>query len=347
MNTGKKLPAILSRKNIIISALAIFLLVLPFMTNNNFIISTFVYCFIFAALGVAWNLIGGYGAQISWCHSAFVAIGSYTGFILYLNTGISPFAAVPVAMVISFVVSTVIGYGTFRLKGVFFSLATIAFAEIVRIVILYFKNLTGGAAGLYVRYIGNNFWSLSFQHDRPFYYIMFAIMALVLLFTSRFEKSKIGHYLGAIKGDEDAATSLGIKTINVKLIAFQISAMIASAVGVFYAFFLIYIDPYKICSMDFSVKIGIVAIIGGLGTLWGPVLGAFLLTPLIQIADSLPFMAKYGGASQMLYGLVLILIVIFKPQGLITLFQKTPDQKTKMETSALSGEETVKEAGTT
>lgn len=300
--------------------LGVVFILIPLLTNNNFIISTLTYCFVFAGFGVAWNLIGGYGAQISWCHSAFVAIGAYTGYLMYLKTGLSPFAAIPVGMLVSLGVATVIGYGTFRLRGAFFSLATIAFAEIVKIVLLYFADFTGGARGISIPYKGSSFLDLTFKNDIPFYYIMFGVMAAVLLITWLFERSKTGRYLGAIKGDEDAAISLGIKTFRTKLTAFQLSAVICSGIGTIYAFFLTYIDPLNICGIDLSIKIGICAIIGGLGTLWGPVLGAFLIIILTQVTSE--YLGAIGGASLMLYGLIMVLIVIFRPAGIISFFVK-------------------------
>jgi branched-chain amino acid transport system permease protein len=240
----------------------------------------------------------------------------------------------PVGMGLSFIAATLIGYGTFRLRGVFFSIATIAFAEILRVLILVFKSFSGGASGLYTTYAGNSFIRLTFRNDTPFYYIMLVVLSLVVFYTSRFEKSKIGYCLGAIKGDEDAAESLGIETFKIKLLAFQISAMITAVVGSIYASFLTYIDPTTICGMDLSVKIGVVAIMGGVGTLWGPVLGAFIIVPLIEITSIL--MGQQGG-SQLLYGLALVLVVIFKPTGIISLFagrkkkDKFPSMSVKME----------------
>ena len=166
-----------------------------------------------------------------------------------------------------------------------------------------------------------------FYDDIPFYYIMLALLAIVIIFTAWFERSKNGYYLGAIKGDEDAAISLGIDSFKVKLHTFQISAVIAAAVGTFYGFFLTFIDPPSICSLDFSVKIGIGAIIGGIGTLWGPVLGAFVVNIMTQLLNS--WFSDIGGLSQCLYGLALVLVVIFRPKGLISFFPSAKKSKTK------------------
>lgn len=322
---------------VVIAASALLLLVIPFLTDNNYIITTLVYCFVFASLGVAWNMIGGYGAQISWCHAVFVALGAYSSMILYKKLGVTPFLSIFVGMALAVVLATIIGYGTFRLRGPFFSLSTIAFAEIVRIVIQFWGSLTGGASGYSVPFKGESFLNLMFKNDTPFYYIMFFVLAVVIAFTAWFEKSKIGHYLGAIKGDEDAAISLGINSFQVKLRTFQISAAIAAAVGTFYGFFLTFIDPPSVCSLDFSVKIGIGAIIGGIGTLWGPVLGAFVVNILTQLLNS--WFSDIGGLSQCLYGLALVIVVAFRPGGLISFFPGYHKDKKKRTRTAKEGGE--------
>lgn len=315
------LKALMGRKSSkVLLGLVLVLLVLPMMSRDKFFLSSMVMTFLFAAFGVSWNIIGGYGAQISWCHAAFAACGAYTSFLAQNYLGLSPFLTIPVGMVISYLLATLIGYGTFKLRGSFFSIATIAFAEILKIILLYFRDFTGGASGKWIVYKGNNFWELTFKSDVPYYYITFVLLLLILAVTAVFEKSKTGYYLSAIKGDEDAATSLGIETFKVKLTAFQLSSVLASLVGTIYAYYLTYIDPYAICGMDLSVKIGMMAIVGGLGTLLGPVLGAFVLVPLTQISSAL--LGHVSGASMFLYGVVLVLVVLFKPEGLIALFTK-------------------------
>jgi len=308
---------------IALSVIVLLTLLYPLTKPSNYMISTLVTCFVFSALGVCWNLIGGYGAQISWCHAAFVAIGAYTGMICYNSFGLSPLLSMPIGMLIAFVISTIIGNMTFRLRGTYFSIATIAFAEIVRVLLIYFEPITGGSLGAYVTYSGQNPFNLIFSNDTPFYYIMLAALTIIVFITSRFEKSKIGYSLRAIKGDEDAAFSLGIKTFRVKLNAFQLSAVMTSAIGTLYAFFLTFIEPKGISGLDLSVKIGVVAIVGGVGTLWGPVLGAFIIIPLIELAGT---MLGQSGATQLLYGLALVLVVMFKPDGVISLFNRKAKQ---------------------
>lgn len=320
IESEKGLKARVLKPGVVIpAALLAALLLIPVFSHSNYLITILVNCMAFAIFGLSWNIIGGYGAQISWCSAAFVAVGAYVNFIMTNELNISPFVTLPLGMALSYGMATVIGYGTFRLRGAYFSIATIAFAETLRAAIQYFKPLTKGTAGIYLTYRGENFWLLTFPNDRPFYFIMLFLLVLTLFLTYRFTVSKTGHYLSCIKGDEIAAESLGIETFKVKLKAFQVSAMMMSVAGCFYASFLTYISPASTCSFDLSIKIGVVAIIGGVGTLWGPVLGAFIIVPLIELAAKL---LGASGSSNVLYGLMLIVIVIFRPTGVLPLLEK-------------------------
>lgn len=310
---------LLSRKYISGYVLLVIALLIPAVSKGNYIISVLVNCMFFAAMASCWNIIGGYGGQVSWCHASFVAVGAYANFILNAEFGLSPFLSIPVGMIIACVIATVIGYATFRLHGPYFSIATIACGEAIRVLIQHFDSVTKGAAGMYVTYRRPDFWALTFANDIPFYYIAIALVLLMVLVTYVFTKSKTGYYLSAIKGDETAAESLGIETFKIKLKAFQLSAMMASVVGCFYASFLTYIAPTSTASFDLSMKIGVVAIVGGVASLWGSVIGGFVVVLLIEITSVL-FGA--AGGSQMVYGLLLILVIIFKPEGIIGFFQK-------------------------
>ena len=287
--------------------------------RGNYIITILIQCLAFSIFGICWNILGGYGAQISWCSAAFVAIGAYTNFIFQRFFEISPFVTLPLGVIISFLFSTAIGYGTFRLRGPYFSIATIAFAETLRSFLQFSQNITKGSAGIYITFRKDSLWALTFRNDTPFYYIILVLMLLALFFTYRFTKSKTGYYLSCIKGDEDAAQSLGIETFKIKLKAFQISAMMMTIAGAFYGSFLTYISPFSTASFDLSIQIGVVAIVGGVSTLWGPVLGAFIVIPLIEITGKL---LGQRGSSTILYGFLLIIIVIFCPKGLIHLFSQ-------------------------
>ena len=332
---------LLSARNAVpLGGLAI-LLIIPLFVTSNYHISILITCMAFSVFAVAWNIIGGYGNQVSWASSAFVAIGAYTNFILGAGGPfafeVSPFVSLPLGMVLSYIMATIIGYGSFRLRGAYFAIATIAFAEAFRSAIQFFSDFTRGTIGLFVPYRGNNFWGLSFSNDRPFYYIFVILLVLSLVFCNWFVKSKTGYYLSCIKGDEDAAQSLGIETFKIKLRAFQVSAVMMAVAGAFYASFLTFISPASTASFNLSIMIGIAAIIGGTGTLWGPVLGAFIIVPLIEIAG---IWLGASGASNVLYGLLLVVMVMYRPQGLITVFYALGDkiQKNRKNAAAAKGE---------
>ena len=295
---------------------------IPSIIKDNYIVSIILTCFLYGSFGMSWNVLGGFGGQISWCHSAFAAIGAYTALIFYNFFGISPLLSMPIGVLLSYGFATLLGPVTLRYRGPFFAITTIAFAEILRVLLLNLNTITGGSAGLYVRYNGEQPWNLVFSSDKPFYYIALLLLVIVLLVTKYVENSRMGYYLRAIKGDEDAAQSLGMDTPAVKLHAFQLSAAIISVAGMVYGCYMGYIEPQTMCGLDLSIRIGAVVIIGGVGRVWGPILGAFIVIPAIEFASA--YMGNMGGVggTQLFYGLILIIVVILRPQGLISLFDK-------------------------
>ena len=295
-----------------LAAVLIILLLIPLLKPSNYVITIFIQCMIFGALGVTWNIIGGYGGQIGWCHAAFVAVGAYTSAIIYSSAGITPLLTFPLGMLLSVALATIIGTVSFRYRGPFFAITTIAFAEIVRVLLIYFRDLTKGTAGLAIPYHGASPLNLVFDNDTPFYYIMLFLMCVVVFISWRFTNSKTGYYLRAIKGDETACRTLGIDSGRVKLISFQLSAALAAMIGTVYAFFQTFIAPDAIAGLDFTIRIVSCVIIGGIGTLFGPILGAFIVIPLIEVANKL-----ITTGSQMIFGIMLVAIVILQPSGVI------------------------------
>lgn len=314
----KKLDPFVKKNIRFFMAFAVVFCILPLAVNQNYLISMLVQCFLYAAMGVAWNLIGGYAGRVSIGHSAFLAVGAYTSYILYLNFNISPLIGMWIGAAIAGVLAFLIGKVCLGLKGTFFTLATIAFAEIFKNLLLHFRGLTNGSYGLILTYRGDDPLNLQFGSKLPFYYIALILLLLIILFNIFFERSKIGYYLKAIGEDEEAARSLGLDTYKVKQRTFIISAVLTSIVGTIFGFYLTYIMPTSIASTPVSIKIIIVAVIGGAGLLWGPVLGAFIVIPLTELVNAT--LGSLGGANTMIYGVALILIIIFQPNGVLALF---------------------------
>ena len=307
------------KKNVkILLVFAVAFALLPLAVRQNYFISMLVQCFLFAAMGVSWNLIGGYADRVSIGHSSFLAVGAYTAYILYLDLNITPLLGMLAGMVIAAILALFIGRLCLGLRGTFFSLSTIAFAEIFKNLLLHFREITNGSYGLMLTFRGDDPINLQFESRVPFYFIALILLVAIVLFNIFFERSRFGYYLKAIGEDEDAARSLGLDTYKVKLKTFVISAALTSLVGTMYGFYLTYIMPTSIASTPVSIKIIIVAVIGGAGLLWGPVLGAFILIPLTELVNAT--LGSLGGANTMIYGLVLVLIIVFQPRGVLTLF---------------------------
>ncbi len=312
---------------IIMGVLLVAACVFPLFSTSNYLISVGVTIFTYTALGTAWNIISGYAGQSCWCMASFMAIGSYTTFILANDYGISPWISLVPGMLLSVLLSLIVGAICFKQRGMGFTLTTVAMAEIIRVVLVYFSDLTGGTSGLYMTYRENSLWKLTLKSNIGFFYIMLAICVISIVISYFVEKSRLGYYLRAIGADQDAAESLGINPYATKMMAFMISAALASAIGTFYACFLAYIDPNAISSLAISTKIGSMAIVGGLGHLFGPLIGAVILIPVQEIANSL---LGSSGSGVLLYGLVLVGMIVLKPGGVISFFIKDENAAQKI-----------------
>jgi branched-chain amino acid transport system permease protein len=296
------------------------LILYPQIATRNYFVSVGVTFLAYATLGTSWNIIGGYAGQVSWCHASFLAIGAYTSYLLAVYFHVSTWISLLIGIGISLISAFIIGSISFRLSGTFFSLLTISFGEIVRVLLLYKKDITHGANGMSITYKEDNWYALTFRSDKTYYYLMLTVLVASIFVVYKIERSRLGYYLRAIKADQDAAESLGIEIHKVKLKAFLISAVIASIVGTFYSSFLSYIDPSTVASMDVSTKIGTMSIVGGLGTLFGPLIGAAILIPLTEVANAL---LGSLGTGMLLYGLVMLLIMVYRPGGVISFFKRS------------------------
>jgi branched-chain amino acid transport system permease protein len=289
------------------------LLVLPFWIPSNWqnlLISTFYYAY----LGQAWNILGGYAGQLSLGHAAFFGIGAYASAVLAIHLGISPWLGMLAGAALAAILSLGIGYLGFRfgLRGFYFVLLTLAAAEICRLVALHLPIL-GGYTGLFIAFRPNP-WQFQFRGKIPYYFIALAFLAGSCAIAWLIQRSKLGTYLVAIREDEDASEALGVDTFRYKMIAYAVSAALTALGGTFYAYFQFYLQPNSVLHINHSVDIMIRPIVGGSGTILGPVLGSFLLELLGEFSRTY-FAAGTAGLSVVIYGLLLIVVVLFLPRG--------------------------------
>jgi branched-chain amino acid transport system permease protein len=318
--------------------------IFPIVNTNQYLVRVLMEVFFFAAMGNAWNIIGGFGKQTSWASSVFFAVGSYTSIILFTRYGgVSPWISVILGMAFAAGLAVIIGKPCFRLRGVFFSIATIACTTIFRQMLIYFESFTGGSLGLSFKIRkGNSLWNLHFDSDIPFYYIALIWMLITVAIVIYIERNKLGYFLRAICEDQDAAESLGIESAKIKLKAFVVSSMMLAFTGTIYVFKTGFAEPNTLASHDMAIRIGIVAILGGMGYVWGPTLGALISVLLLEISNT--YLQDFGGgaAGWALYGLLIVLIVLFRPNGLISLFDAFKERfaKRKVMKSIKKGETT-------
>jgi len=290
------------------------LVVLPFWIPSNWqnlLISTFYYAY----LGQAWNLLGGYAGQLSLGHAAFFGVGSYTAAVLAAHLGVSPWIGMFAGAVLAVLLSQGIGYLGFRfgLRGFYFILLTVAAAEICRLVALHLPIL-GGYTGLFIQFRPDP-WRFQFKGKIPYYFVSLGFLAAASGIVWLVSRSKMGAYLVAIREDEDAAEGLGVDTFRYKMLVYALSAALTALGGTFYAYYQFYLQPNTVLSLNHSVDIMIRPIVGGSGTILGPILGSLLLELLGEFSRTV-FAAGTAGLSVAMYGVLLIVVVLFLPRGL-------------------------------
>jgi len=296
------------------------LLVAPQLLRDEYYLHVLVGILLFAYMASAWNIVSGYTGQLSLGHSALCGIGGYLSTLLFIYGGLSPWFGMLVGGLAAMAVGVLIGYPCFRLRGPYFTLTTIAFAEILRIWVENTDELFGielrGAQGLLVPLKGNAPLLFQFNSKLAYYYIILIMLLVVLGVTLWMERSRMGFYLKAIRADQDGAEALGINSTRYLLSAMALSSFLTALGGSFYAQYFRYINPERNMGLDLSIEVALMGIVGGQGTVLGPVLGAFLLTPAGEISRSL-LGGKLMGLHLVIYGLVLVLAVLFLPKGLI------------------------------
>ncbi|MBC2734757.1 MAG: branched-chain amino acid ABC transporter permease [Desulfobacteraceae bacterium] len=315
------------------------LLIIPLFYESTFVLHMYTLIFFYTALTAAWN-IPAFGGQLSLGHASFFGIGAYTAAILYVNYGVSPWIGIVAAAAAAMVGGLVLSLPLIRLRGPFFTLASIAFAEVLRMIAIDWRSLTNGSVGINIPF-KPSLMNLTFQSGMPFYYISLALAVGVVYLTYRIRSSALGFHLRAAASDDEAAKALGVNTTLTHFIALMWSSGITGVLGLFYVFYIYVLEPQTFFSLDlFSLQPALNGIIGGMGTVWGPVIGAILMTPLGE------FLRFYLGTIQqglnfVVYGLVLVLTVRFIPGGIVSLLTPMIKRKKAKKTANLPKETEV------
>ena len=296
------------------------LIALPLFAGN-YALSVVTLILYFAYTGQAWNVMMGFAGQLSLGHSLYVGVGAYAAGGLFFHYGIGPWAGLPLAILLCVALGLVIGFLAFRfgISGVYFALLTIAFAEFTRIGFDHLDWL-GGPGGMFLKVAQRDVWDVLNFRGPPlmYYYAMLGLCSFAFLLCFCLLKSKAGYYWQAIREDEEAAQALGINTFRWKMLAVAISSAMTAVSGVFFAFYYNNLFPEQIFHISRSIEIILGPIIGGVGTLFGPILGAAVLTLLSDgITDGLAALGwEIPGIKQVFYGVVLLAVVMFLPNGI-------------------------------
>ncbi|HET9491270.1 MAG TPA: branched-chain amino acid ABC transporter permease [Methylomirabilota bacterium] len=290
--------------------------VTPLVVHDAFFLDALVLVLLWGAISAAWNVAGGYAGQVSLGHSAFFGIGAYSAALLSTRWQQSPWLGMLVGVLVSLVAGALIGYLSNRLRGPYFALSTIAFSQVLLILVSRWRGFTAGSEGIPVPF-RPGFWTLGLDHV-AWVYLALALAILYYAVQRYFERSRIGYQLAGVREDEDAAQALGIPSRRLKIFAVTLSAAMTAMVGTLWAQYVGFVDPYYVFSVDLSIRFALNAIIGGLGTALGPFLGSLLITTIETYLRATFSGVKTGfaGIYLVFYGCVLILVVRFVPEGL-------------------------------
>lgn len=330
------------------------LFILPTIVESTYALHMMILIFINVTVGSAWNIIGGYTGQYSVGHAAYFGAGAYTVMMLLQFRQVAPWWGVWAGAAVSVLVALIIGSICFRLRGPYFVLASIAVAEIFRVSALNLKDITNGAEGILVTeipplVIGGRLIT-DWVSKVPFYYAGLSFALIVILVSWLVRRSKLGYFFQAIREDQDAAHSLGISLTLYKNAALILSAIFTALAGSLYAIYVGFIDPSTVLGLDLSVQIVMIAIIGGIGTIGGPIVGALVLVPLAEalrsnvITDALiriglvseesaagAFLKEHlSQAHVLIYGILVVIVILFMPEGVLGFAKKLANRKAKV-----------------
>ncbi|MCJ7829873.1 MAG: branched-chain amino acid ABC transporter permease [Desulfobacterales bacterium] len=313
MHKNRRFPALLG----------VFLLVVgaaPLVIQDTQFQHLLIMLLLYATLSQSWNLIGGYAGQVSFGHAAFFGLGAYGSLALLRNWGLTPWVGMLIGALAAVFLAVVIAAPVFRLKGHYFAISTFAIAEVIRELFLSWEWVDG-AIGLEAPVLEPGLASFMFYKTKlPYHFIVLGFFSLVMFLVYRIDRSRMGYYFRAIKQslqhNMDTAQALGVNSARYKLYALMISAFCTAICGAFYAQYILHIEPATVLSLDISIKIVLVTVLGGVGTLWGPLLGAALLIPLQEYSRI--WLGGTGrGIDLIVLGGLIVIICIFEPNGIV------------------------------
>lgn len=301
------------------------ILLFPFCVKDPIYLNLMILVYFYAYLSMSWNIMGGFAGQLSLGHAVFALIGSYVTTLLFLRWHISPWFGMFAGGIAASAVSVIIGYPCFKLRGAYYALSTLAFAELGRILITNTDSFLGfkvnAARGLLLPALGHAPLQFQFVDKRYYYYIILIFCILLLVSLQAINHSRLGYYLAAIREDQEAAQALGINVPLAKLGAGIISAFYTALGGVFYTQYVLFTSAQSVGGMHMSLEMVFITIIGGAGTILGPILGSFFMTPLAELTRAW-FGGTYFGIHLVFYGATLIVVIKFMPSGIIHPLEK-------------------------
>jgi branched-chain amino acid transport system permease protein len=288
------------------------------LIQTNYILSVATLTLIFMIASLGWNIISGFGGQISFGHSIFFGIGAYATAILQSRYEGNAYVGLLLGVLLAAVVAALLGWLTLRLRGIYFALSTFALTLVFAILTGHYRDFTGGEVGLTLPLGQDDPLEFAFSNRLVYYYIALPLAAAAFVVTWMVLRSRLGLQLRAIQADQDAAQACGVVAFRVKLVALVLSAVLAAFSGFLYVQYIGFIDPESAFGAAVATQIAVIAFVGGAGKLWGPVLGAALLVPLQQLLNS-QLSAYPAGFNLVIYGLVILVILSIEPRGLMSL----------------------------
>lgn len=293
----------------------------PLAIHDVYLRNVLVLTLLYAAISQSWNILSGYCGQISLGHALYFGAGAYATSVLFVHYGIVPWVGMAVGGVIAALLALIIGYPCFRLQGHYFSIATLVIAQIGLLLVQNW-NFVGAATGIQWPFSPNSWWTLQFARNNvPYIEVALGLLVIVWLVTVLIEESRWGYWWRAVKDDPAAAESLGVEVFRSKMAAAAVSAFFTAVGGGIYAAFLAYIDPDAVMSFRFSLLFALPAVLGGIGTLWGPLVGAAILIPLNEFTRT--YLGGTGsGVDLIIYGTLVMVVAVARPEGILSLFRR-------------------------